>query len=215
MLREEFDDWAILFNPDTGHGFGLSPTGVYMWKLLDGEHTVDELLKEIRFYADKVPEEAGDHVAAFIDELVAEGLATSGNANDGILAALPPAQPTSIREVSRSHAFVYEPPTLVDLSRGFNAQGASYCTQGSSASTECHNGNGAAGGGGWQQGNVGCWVTGSAATSLCEHFGTAAGGAGCDGGSSGPCVYNVMCNYTGCAVIPYCSCGDAGQPVEC
>jgi hypothetical protein len=25
MLREEFDDRAILFDPDTGHGFGLNP----------------------------------------------------------------------------------------------------------------------------------------------------------------------------------------------
>ena len=47
VLREEFDDWAILFNCDTGRGFGLSPTGVYVWKLLDGEHTTDDLLKEI------------------------------------------------------------------------------------------------------------------------------------------------------------------------
>ncbi len=37
QLREEFDDWAILFNPDTGRGFGLNPTGVRVWKLLDGE----------------------------------------------------------------------------------------------------------------------------------------------------------------------------------
>ena len=43
LLREEFDDWAILFNPDTGRGFGLSPTGVYVWKLLDGEHVIDEM----------------------------------------------------------------------------------------------------------------------------------------------------------------------------
>ena len=36
VLREEFDDWAILFDPDTGNAFGLNPTGVYLWKLLDG-----------------------------------------------------------------------------------------------------------------------------------------------------------------------------------
>src|ERR1019366_4826445 len=75
MLREEFDDWAILFNPDTGRGFGLSPTGVYLWKLLDGEHTIDDLFMEIRHLAEDVPEEAGDDVGAFIDALVAEGLA--------------------------------------------------------------------------------------------------------------------------------------------
>jgi hypothetical protein len=37
VLREEFDDWAILFDPDTGNAFGLNPTGVFIWKLLDGK----------------------------------------------------------------------------------------------------------------------------------------------------------------------------------
>jgi SynChlorMet cassette protein ScmD len=62
LLREEFDDWAILFNPDTGRGFGLSPTGVYVWKLLDGEHTIADLLKELRPIVEGVPEDAGDHI---------------------------------------------------------------------------------------------------------------------------------------------------------
>ena len=75
MLREEFDDWAVLFDPDTGHGFGLSPTGVYVWKLLDGEHTVDVLLKEIHHHTDSVPLDARDHIEAFVAALVAEGLA--------------------------------------------------------------------------------------------------------------------------------------------
>ena len=51
ILREEFDDWAILFNPDARPGFagfGLNPTGVYLWKLLDGEHAIDALLEELR-----------------------------------------------------------------------------------------------------------------------------------------------------------------------
>ena len=25
VLREEFDDWAVLFDPDTGSGFGINP----------------------------------------------------------------------------------------------------------------------------------------------------------------------------------------------
>ncbi len=53
VLREEFDDWAVLFDPDTGRGFGLNPTGVYLWKLLDGGHPTDALPKKIRTYADE------------------------------------------------------------------------------------------------------------------------------------------------------------------
>jgi SynChlorMet cassette protein ScmD len=75
VLREEFDDWAILFDPDTGNAFGLSPTGVYVWKLLDGGHTLDALLQKIREHAEDVPGEASDHIRTFVDELVVKGLA--------------------------------------------------------------------------------------------------------------------------------------------
>ena len=29
VLRIEFDDWAILFDPDTGEGFTINPVGVF------------------------------------------------------------------------------------------------------------------------------------------------------------------------------------------
>jgi SynChlorMet cassette protein ScmD len=75
MLREEFDDWAVLFNPDTGHGFGPNPTGVYLWKLLDGEHSIDDMLEALRRDADGVPLEAGEHLIAFVGELAEQSLA--------------------------------------------------------------------------------------------------------------------------------------------
>ena len=37
VLREEFEDAAVLFDPDTGEGYGLNPVGVFIWKLLDGK----------------------------------------------------------------------------------------------------------------------------------------------------------------------------------
>ena len=74
VLREEFDDWAVIFDPDTGRGFGLSPTGVYLWKLLDGKHSVDALLEEVCAHGDNVPEEAEEHIGAFVNALVGEGL---------------------------------------------------------------------------------------------------------------------------------------------
>jgi SynChlorMet cassette protein ScmD len=95
VLRDMFDDWAILFTPDTGRGsfleyecqarcFGLNPTGVYLWKLLDGEHTLDALLEEIRDGIEGVPEEASDHVVAFVNDLVARGLAWFDNTGSGL-----------------------------------------------------------------------------------------------------------------------------------
>jgi SynChlorMet cassette protein ScmD len=48
VLREELDDWAILFDPNTGEGFAINPVSAYIWKHLDGKHTVDSILKELR-----------------------------------------------------------------------------------------------------------------------------------------------------------------------
>jgi len=77
ILREEFDDWAVLFDPDTGSGFGLNPTGVYLWKLFDGQHTIDTLLELVQSQAENVPEEAREHIREireFVDALAREGL---------------------------------------------------------------------------------------------------------------------------------------------
>lgn len=75
VLREEFDDWAVLFDPDTGNAFGLNPTGVFIYKLLDGEHTEEEILGALRQEADGVPPEAGEHLRMFVQALVQQGLA--------------------------------------------------------------------------------------------------------------------------------------------
>jgi len=74
VLREEFDDWAILFDPDTGNAFGLNPTGVFIWKHLDGKHGVEDIVKNLHDEADDVPGEASDHVRQFIASLEQQGL---------------------------------------------------------------------------------------------------------------------------------------------
>ncbi|MDD1654107.1 MAG: SynChlorMet cassette protein ScmD [Methanomicrobiales archaeon] len=75
VLREEFDDWAVLFDPDTGNAFGLNPTGVFVYKLLDGNHTEGEIVEALKEEAEGVPPEASDHVRQFIAMLVQQGLA--------------------------------------------------------------------------------------------------------------------------------------------
>ena len=75
VLREEFDDWAVLFDPDSGNGFGLNPVGVFIWKCLDGEHSVQDILNDLHENCEDAPEEAGDHLKEFIQSLVEQGLA--------------------------------------------------------------------------------------------------------------------------------------------
>ena len=75
VLREEFDDWAILFDPDTGQAFGINPVSVFIWQRLDGKHTVQDIFTELNATCLDVPEEAEAHIREFIDDLSQNGLA--------------------------------------------------------------------------------------------------------------------------------------------
>jgi SynChlorMet cassette protein ScmD len=201
MLREEFDDWAILFNPDTGRGFGLNPTGVYLWKLLDGGHTLDALVEEIRHGTEGVPEEARDHLVAFVDDLVAEGLAgfdstLSGLPHNPDKAPLPPGE-WSPGVLSVGNRFNYEPPKLVDL-RGQSATGTcSCCSSGTNVGGDC-NSNGACA-------STNCWP-GTCASYKCLTVGNAASGRCCTGTSATGWANNCWAG----------NCPDAyGDPYDC
>lgn len=73
VLREEFDDWAILFNPDTADAVGINPVGVFVWKLLDGSRTLKEIVAEVDGHFSEVPAAADQEVRVFIKELVVQG----------------------------------------------------------------------------------------------------------------------------------------------
>ena len=140
VLREEFDDWAVLFDPDTGRGFGLNPTGAYLWKLLDGGHSLDALLQKLRAHAEDVPEGVSEHIGAFVDALVAEGLAGFDN-TEFWLGSGPEKYSSSPREALSALKFLtYEPPHLINLGGEQAAYGAN-CTPGSQATNTCSTGN--------------------------------------------------------------------------
>ncbi|MBN1103496.1 MAG: SynChlorMet cassette protein ScmD [Deltaproteobacteria bacterium] len=77
VLREEFDDWAILFDPDSNVTLGINPMGVQVWKYLDGKHSVGQILNELRERCEDVPREAETHVREFVDDLLRRGLVRS------------------------------------------------------------------------------------------------------------------------------------------
>lgn len=75
VLREEFDDWAILFDPESGLGFGLNPVGVFVWKHLDGHHPLKEILKKVYEHFSDVTEGAENEISAFVQDLLDKGYA--------------------------------------------------------------------------------------------------------------------------------------------
>jgi SynChlorMet cassette protein ScmD len=69
VLREEFDDWAILFDPDTAAAVGVNPVGVRTWKLIDGKRSLADIIEALRDQFDSVPDTVADDVAAFVKSL--------------------------------------------------------------------------------------------------------------------------------------------------
>ena len=73
VLREEFDDWAVLFNPDTANAVGINPVGVAVWKLMDGQRTLEDLVDEIKDQFADVPDEAIEDLTDFVENLAENG----------------------------------------------------------------------------------------------------------------------------------------------
>jgi len=83
VLREEFDDWAVVFNPDTAEAAGINPVGVAAWKLMDGRHTVEEIAAAIREQFDDVPETAPGEIGSFVKHLAEKGFVGYEEHRDG------------------------------------------------------------------------------------------------------------------------------------
>jgi len=73
VLREEFDDWAVLYNPDTAEAAGINPVGVAVWKLCDGKRCLEEIVTTVRDGFNGVPGSAPGEISAFIGQLAAKG----------------------------------------------------------------------------------------------------------------------------------------------
>ena len=75
VLREESDEWALLFNPDTGETYGLDPVSVSIWKCLDGKHTMAEIVSELQKQYDDMPVDAEKQISDFIEQIIKRGFA--------------------------------------------------------------------------------------------------------------------------------------------
>ncbi|MDX1776129.1 MAG: SynChlorMet cassette protein ScmD [Desulfobulbales bacterium] len=73
VLRKEFDDWAVLFNPDTAEAVGVNPVGVAVWELLDGKNSVEDIAARIESDFSDVPGTAALEIQTFLEDLTKRG----------------------------------------------------------------------------------------------------------------------------------------------
>ena len=73
VLREELDKWAVLFNPDTADAVGINPVGIVIWRLMDGQRKVDDIVAEVKNSFSDVPEVVDQDITSFIDDLTERG----------------------------------------------------------------------------------------------------------------------------------------------
>lgn len=74
VLREEDQDGALLFNPDTNQIKVLNVTGLFIWKLCDGNRDLPAIVKALQESFEKVPKnEANKQVKEYLDEMKTAG----------------------------------------------------------------------------------------------------------------------------------------------
>jgi len=73
VLRVEFDDWAILFDPDRAMTMGINPTGVAVWRLIDGQKGIEDIVEGIKEKFSNISISADKEISDFIDELYRKG----------------------------------------------------------------------------------------------------------------------------------------------
>ncbi|MBF0544360.1 MAG: HPr-rel-A system PqqD family peptide chaperone [Candidatus Riflebacteria bacterium] len=75
VVRVESDDYAILYNPDNGDTFAISPSAVSICEHLNGKNSLDEILSDLNNEFEGIPPEAEKQLKAFLEKLLEKNLA--------------------------------------------------------------------------------------------------------------------------------------------
>ncbi len=74
VLREDFENMPVLFNPDDGELLSLNTTSLFIWKQLSGDISRDELISRIhQACGDSFPKEAEKDIDLFLDRMKRKG----------------------------------------------------------------------------------------------------------------------------------------------
>jgi len=63
------DDVIVLKDAETGWFYRLNDVGTLIWELVDGTHTIDDIVREVLNEYDVTPEQAHADVMEFLENL--------------------------------------------------------------------------------------------------------------------------------------------------
>jgi len=80
VLREEDEDGALLFNPDTNQVKLVNPTGLFIWKQCRDRCKFSSILEALSTACENVPEkQVSEDVQVFLEGMIQSGFMTIGN----------------------------------------------------------------------------------------------------------------------------------------
>jgi hypothetical protein len=75
VVRVENDDYALLYDSNTGACSVLDPVGVFICNKLNGNLSIGEIVQESRAAFSAIPDDAAEQVSVFVETLIAKQLA--------------------------------------------------------------------------------------------------------------------------------------------
>ncbi len=73
LLKEGIDNWGVLVNLDTGGSIALNPTGISIWKAVDSQRNLKEIINTIRDQFPDAPESMEGDVREIVEVLEEDG----------------------------------------------------------------------------------------------------------------------------------------------
>ena len=73
VLREEFENKALLYDPDTGNTYDINPVGAFVWKKLNGRCSIDQIAAEVNDIFDTGTSFVIEDLHAFLHDLKYRG----------------------------------------------------------------------------------------------------------------------------------------------
>ena len=73
VLREEFENQAFLYDPDTGNTYNLNPVGAFLWKCLDGRRSIGQIVDKLNKEFETEPSSVFEDLETFLSDLRERG----------------------------------------------------------------------------------------------------------------------------------------------